>query len=253
MSNQDKLSLPQKKIQIKPIAVKNLKQASIETTDDSEEIKIQRKKEELAQLEEETNKRLEQTKAEINSLKEQWEQERVQYVEQAQQQGYQQGFQQGESDSINQYQTLLDQANSIVDLANQDYHHTLSQMDEQILQIAMAVAEKIVNITLEENKNSFYQLVKKAIEQVREQPKIKVYVHPEHYQLLLDNKDELQTITYNQAELLIYSEGEMTAGQAYIETPYGKIDASVETQLEEVRNKLAHLVEEISRGTTNNS
>jgi flagellar assembly protein FliH len=252
LSSQGKPSFPQKKIHIRPIVVKTSNQEN-SVTEESEEVKIQRKRDELARLEEETNQRLDQTREEIQSLREKWEKERAQYIEQAQQEGYQQGFKQGELDSMNQYQSLINQANSVVDLANKDYHQTLSQMDDQILEISMAVAEKIVNISLAENKDNFYYLVKEAIELVKEQPKIKIYVHPDHYQLLLDNKDELQTITYNQAELLIYNDNALSTGQAFIETPFGKIDASVQTQLEEIRNKLFHQVEEISRGTTNNS
>ncbi|WP_175480311.1 flagellar assembly protein FliH [Gracilibacillus ureilyticus] len=252
MSNQDKPSLPQKRIQIKPIIRKTVNEIN-RYASEQEEFDIEQKRKELAQIEEETNRKLEQTNEEINALREQWEQERAQYVEQAQQEGYQQGFRQGEQDSLAQYQSLIDQANATVDLANQDYLRKLSQMDEQILQIAMAVAEKVIDITLEDNKESFYQLVKKALEQVKEQPSIKIYIHPDHYQLLSDNKEELQTITYNQAELSIYNDSSLSNGQAIIETPFGKIDASVETQLEEIRNKLFHLVEEISRGTANDS
>ncbi|WP_194287272.1 flagellar assembly protein FliH [Gracilibacillus oryzae] len=251
MSNQDKLSLPRKKIQIKPIIYSNNTEANNESVQEQNE--LQRKREEIAALEKEAQDKLEQTRREIAKQKEDWERERAQYVQQAQQEGYQQGFQQGEQDSLNQYQSLIDKANGLIELANQDYYQTLAQMDEQIIQIAMAVAEKVVNITLDENKESFYHLVKKAIEQVKEQPKIKVYVHPDHYQLLLDNKDELQTITYNQADLLIFNDSGLAQGQAFIETPYGKIDASVETQLEEVRNRLFELVEEISRGNSNNT
>ncbi len=244
LSNQDELALPTKKINIKKIQTSVKKDTS---NTDTLEKDLQSRMEEIEKKEREINDKFDSTEREIARQKEEWKELRTRYIEEAQQEGYKKGFEKGgETDSIQQYRNLIDHANQIIMQAQIDADNILSQSDEKILQISMTVAEKIMNQTLTENSHSFLNIVHKVIEMVKEQPVIKVYVHDKDYSLLLDSKDELVAITNQQAELIIFTDPELQKGQVIIETPYGRIDASITTQLNEIRNRLFNVVEEIS-------
>src|SRR5699024_11813889 len=68
---------------------------------------------------------IEQTKTEVNTLKAQWEQEKIDLIKNAKEVGFTKGFDIGKEESIKQYEGLLSQANSIIELANQEYKQTL--------------------------------------------------------------------------------------------------------------------------------
>ncbi len=248
LSNLGKQSLPTKKIQIKPLQIKR-KEAETTTLEDKW-YQLNAKENELKKMEEELEKKVFTTNEEIEKARLKWDEERIKITEDAQQEGYEKGFEQGKIDGHNQYVAIIDEANTIVSNAQKDYYNIIQSSDKQILDLALSIAEKIVNTSIQET-DVFLSLVSKAIQQVKEQPTIKIYVSNEQYDLLLENKDELARITNNQAGLLLYVDTTLTNGQVYFVTPFGKIDASINTQLGEIRTSLTEIVEELHRGHNN--
>ncbi|WP_170862682.1 flagellar assembly protein FliH [Gracilibacillus kekensis] len=208
---------------------------------------------ELEKVIEEKRKMQEATNKEIQAAKENWEQEKLQYIEQAQQEGYQQGFEQGQKDSLTQYNTIITEAVDVLDNAKQEYYNIVAESDETVLEIAMATSEKVLHQVLEEDPAKFLGIVHSLINQVKDHPHIKLLVSSKYYTLLLENKEELSSILHNQMEFMIYPSADLKEEQVLIETPFGRIDASLDTQLEEIRTRLFHVVEEITRENTNDT
>ncbi|MGP4040300.1 flagellar assembly protein FliH [Gracilibacillus sp. D59] len=193
----------------------------------------------------------EDTHAEIMQMRQAWDQEKAHYIEQAQQEGYQQGFKQGQEDSIQQYQKLMEEASNVLNTAKQEYHNIINESDVTVLQIAMAVAEKVLKQSIEEDNAKFVGIAKSLVEQVKDRTSIKLFVSSYYYPLLIENKDELNSVIHDEMEFMIYPSIELQGEQIMIETPFGRIDASVDSQLEEIRTRLFHVVEEITRENTN--
>ncbi|MDX8046936.1 flagellar assembly protein FliH [Gracilibacillus sp. S3-1-1] len=187
---------------------------------------------------------------EVTQLREAWEEEKIQYIERAQQEGYQQGFEQGKEDSLREFRQIISEATDVLNTAREEYHKIIAESDETVLHVALSVAEKVIKQSIAEDNDKFIGIAQSLIEQVKEHPTIKLFVASKYYSLLMEHKDELAAIIHNQAEFTIYPTPELQEEQIMIESPYGRIDASVDSQLEEIRNKLFHLVEEITRENT---
>ncbi|WP_163536794.1 flagellar assembly protein FliH [Gracilibacillus sp. YIM 98692] len=242
--------LKSKTIQIKPIG-----EPEREDNTSFEETKLEKLKDQIEESEEKlktVQKEIDDKKIkaekEIQKLRDNWEKEKKAYIEDAQSQGYQAGFEQGEKDSLERYQTMIQEANQNIELAKKDYANIISQSNESILRIALTVAEKIINQTIEEDQEKFIRIVQAAIEQVKEHPEIILFVHSNDYSLVLEHKEELQSVMLDQTGLWIYVDSTLEAGQVKVETSFGTIDASIDKQLEELKKHLFHIVEEISRG-----
>lgn len=246
---------PKKVIEIKPIEL-----PSNPEDQEQEEENYQSIKDKIAEAQkqyEELNLRIlerrQEAEKEILQLKEDWQQEKEQLTQAAQQTGYQQGFEQGKQDSLQQYSKMISHANKIIEQANIDVRKKIEQSDEIILQIAMHAAEKILHQTLEEDAHKFVGIVKAAMNYVKKYPSIAVYTSPNDYAYLLEHQEELKEILQGQSELSIYPDSDLDSYQVYIESPVGRLEASVDTQLEEIRNHLAQVMEEIIREQTENT
>ncbi|MBU5259970.1 flagellar assembly protein FliH [Bacillus pumilus] len=191
---------------------------------------------------EQANSELEKTMAEINQRRAAFEEERMQLIEEAKQAGYQDGFQKGETDANMQYQSILDQANGIVSLAKQDYEEKIESSAEKIVELAFELAKRVW-YSAEDTKDQFLALVKQVISEVKEYDDISIYVDPEHYDHVMEYKDELIRILQKDTHLAIYSDEKAPKGTCYVETSFGKVEASVDTQMNQLKEKLLEVID----------
>ncbi|WP_159433435.1 flagellar assembly protein FliH [Bacillus tuaregi] len=181
--------------------------------------------------------------AQVQKEREAWEVERDLLTNQAREEGYRAGWEQGQADGYSACQEKLHHAEQIVSSAKKEYHAYLDASEQTILALAVSVAEKIVNKEIKGNQDYFVSLVKKAIREVKEFQDVEIHVHPMNYEYLISKKDELQAIFPHRTNLIIYPDSDLAEGSCLLESPYGRIDAGVDTQLLEIKRKLAELLE----------
>ncbi|MBR7552887.1 flagellar assembly protein FliH [Allobacillus sp. GCM10007491] len=164
--------------------------------------------------------------------------------QEAKQTGYEEGKKEGLGQAKEQYQSLIDQANDVVRQTKASYLKKLSDAEEDLVTLSVEIAEKIIHETFELNEDRFIQLVKQTVNEVSDQPEVHVYVHPKTYQLVINQQEELERILSGKGQLSVFSNEELSAYACLIESPFGKIDASVDKQLSKVKEKLLQLVKE---------
>lgn len=238
--------LPRREIKIKPVPVK-----SVQTSKENEEqtlqntlTKIEQAKLELQQLEAKKNNLLQQVENEIEQKKAAWEQEKDVLIKQAKEEGFQAGYEDGKRASFEQYKSLLDEANRIVDLVKVDYQKTLEQTEDVIIELAIHTAEKILNQQLKDEPSKFTHIVKTALKEIKDQSVVSIYLHPANYEIVLEQKAELKKMLETDTKLSLYINDELAENSCVIKHPFGEIDASVDTQLEAIRNVLKDLTME---------
>lgn len=181
--------------------------------------------------------------AEVQQAKEEWEQERVRLVNQAREEGYHAGWEQGESKGYSEYKEKLLQVEQIIQSAKKDYHTYLEASENTILDLAVRIAEKIVHQKIEDDQGFFTSLVKKAVREVKEFQDVEIHVNPENYEYLLSKKEELLAVFTHNTNLFIYPDSDLPEGSCLLESPYGRIDASIDTQLAEIKRRLTEWME----------
>lgn len=233
-------------IQLKPVDlfveknsedIKNTTKEQI--TEEIKQLELQ-----LDALKTEQSKLLEVTKIEIEKEKANWKNEKENLINEAKEKGYEDGFLSGKQESLNQYRHLLEEANQIIHKATEDYHATLEKSEETIIELATYISEKILKQKLKEEPAIFISMVKDAIKQIEEQSEIRIFLHPKQYEFVLEQKDELMTMLGNEIKLSILIKDELQENSCILEHPFGRIDASVDTQLEQLRQILQDIVQE---------
>lgn len=181
------------------------------------------------------------TKQQVSTLKSNWDSERNQLVAQAKEEGYADGFKHAEQEVEKAYAKKIEEANELTEEAEKEHFKRIEASTNSIIQLSTRIAEKIIHTHIEEKNDAFYSLVKGAIEELREQPEINIYVPAEQYEFMLLQKNELVELMSGKANVSIYIASHQ---QCYISHPLGKIDISIDTQLSQMREKLIEIAAE---------
>ena len=192
----------------------------------------------------EAQKQAEQIQVKIQEEAKHWNNEKLNLIEEARQEGFLIGKEQGLAESQKEYQHMLNLAKEIVDQAKKEYQAVVEKSELTILNLGIKVAEKIMNLHLDENKDDYFYIVKNAIKEAREYKNINLHVPPLHYSFVLTHKEELISLFPRETEFYIYPDEDLDGNDCVIESSNGRLVASVDEQLEQIRIKLQEILEE---------
>src|SRR5699024_12514814 len=116
--------------------------------------------------------------------------------------------------------------------------------EELIVHLEVRSAEKIIKQHLSPQPQSFVEILKAVINELKHHAILLIFLHPNNYDSALNQKDELRQLIDTETRLAIYVKDDLKDNGCVIEYPYGQIDASVDTQLEQIRAALQEKVME---------
>ncbi|WP_378932149.1 flagellar assembly protein FliH [Metabacillus herbersteinensis] len=236
------------KFSISVNTVRDLLEDSIETVDPSVSLRAQKvihnAENEAKELIQRSHQQLDEVLRSIDQERAAWQEERELIIEQAKQEGYAEGLELGRQEAERMHVEFIEESRKIVTLAKQDYEDKVQSAEETILTLSVKLAEKILASEIDQSQERFTEIIKKALKEVKEYVDIKIHVHPINYQLLLSQKTELTLLITNESDLLIYADEEMDEKSCYIESPFGRIDASIDTQLQQLKDQLLLILRE---------
>ncbi len=134
------------------------------------------------------------------------------------------------------------EAERIVALARQQAAAALAAAERQVVELALAVAGKIMAREAAGDPAQVLPLVKAALNRVQEEEQVTVRVHPGCYEQVLAARPELQAVLSSAAALAVVADATLQAGDCIVETPYGTVDARVDTQLALVKAALRDML-----------
>ncbi|MCY9000594.1 flagellar assembly protein FliH [Bacillus spizizenii] len=210
--------------------------------EENPEALMARVKEEADRISEQANSHIENIRRQIEQEKNDWAAEKQKLIEEAKAEGFEQGVALGKAEALQQYGELIDQANSIIEMSRKAVEDKLENANEEIVELAVALAKKVWQ-QKSDDKEAFLLLVKQVINEVKEYDDISIYVDPYYYETVFQQKDEIQQLLYKECRLGIYADEKAPKGSCYIETPFGRVDASVDTQLMQLKDKLLTALE----------
>ncbi|WP_071459443.1 flagellar assembly protein FliH [Bacillus massilinigeriensis] len=179
----------------------------------------------------------------INAEKQVWETKQAKAFEEAKEAGYEAGLIEGRRVGHEEYRENIDFARNLVDSARKDYGDKIQDAEGVILDLSLKVAGKIIGQALKEDKDYYITFVKRALKTARDQKEVELHIHPDHYDFLLSHKEELEAVFPRDTDFFIYPNEELEDSSCLIESANGRIDATVDSQLAEIKQKLLDLLE----------
>ena len=158
------------------------------------------------------------------------------------QKGYQEGIVQGQQAGRAEMQQGIDQAivktQQMLATGEQETKNMILAAEGQIVEIALAVARKILAYEIAENPMAVLPLVKAALQKVSDQEEVVIRVSIDDFDAVLLAKTELQTMVGRENALKIIVDHTIESGSCVIDTSYGTVDARVDTQFETIKKAL---------------
>ncbi|WP_391571539.1 flagellar assembly protein FliH [Cohnella sp.] len=172
--------------------------------------------------------------------------------EEASRQGHEEGYRAGALEAEEQlklqYEERLREAEAIVIQAYAAKESIVTEGEVFLVELSCTIAEKIVQSQLEQAPEMSKALFEKALSRRKEQGVIVLCVSPSQFAYVQAAKDELALALDAQAELQVVPDASIKEGGCIVRSPFGSIDARVDTQLEAIREQLlrvaAHRSEE---------
>ncbi|MBF0276236.1 MAG: hypothetical protein HQM13_00535 [SAR324 cluster bacterium] len=160
---------------------------------------------------------------------------------------YKDGFSAGEESGTQQrYDELAPQVQQIDEILEQ-----LSRLrqivrfqgEQDLLQLAILIAKKVVYEELAVNPDVIYNIARTSLQEIEALGKIRILVHPDDYDFLVNSKAKLEKYIKDEQTLVIVTNIDAEPGELLIETDESIVDFHFKKQfeaIEEVLNRTLH-------------
>ncbi|MDK9707945.1 MAG: flagellar assembly protein FliH [Desulforhopalus sp.] len=147
-------------------------------------------------------------------------------------------------------------AKAVWDKAEQDYGaatrsllNTCQQLDtlratimknssQELLDLSMAIAEKILRISLREQDQSLIATIEEALRRAVKSDEFTIHVHPDDYDTIVAKSPELVAGLSGLNNIVVRKDNSIERGGARIESDNCTIDATISSQLEQIREEV---------------
>lgn len=160
-------------------------------------------------------------------------------------QGYRDGFSQGKTKAAEEIKEIksdaVQKAQTVVKNAQQTAQEMILNAERQIIEIALSISRKVLAREMEENPMTILPIVSEALGKVKNQDKVTIRVNAEDYPIVLQAQKEFQMLLGREGVLNITADQTIDAGSCMIDTPYGTVDATLDSKFEMLEKALREI------------
>lgn len=154
---------------------------------------------------------------------------------------YRKGFSEGVEFQKKEISSVLDALSAMTGMIPLIKKDIMAKTEEQIVKLAFAIAEKVINHEVATNKEVILGVLKGVSKNISVTEGIKIRLNPEDFHYIMEiKKDYLQSIE-GVRNAVVEEDVSIKRGGAVVETMLGEVDARLESQLKEIRDAMLKL------------
>ncbi|WP_404335972.1 FliH/SctL family protein [Planococcus rifietoensis] len=181
------------------------------------------------------------------------ETQQQQALEQAEQQGqaaaeagFQEGFTQGLAQAEADFLQKRELMESLIAAAYEEQRRIIRESEPFLLSLSTEIARKIIRNELMQDDVQLLSIIRHALRQADDTEEVAIHVALEDYPAMLPFEDELKSYIRAGAELKLMPVAGQTPSGCTIHTKNGSFDATLDSQLNEIKKQLLVYCEEKS-------
>lgn len=155
-------------------------------------------------------------------------------IEEAYRRGLQEGRENAEQDFGDTQRALLSSCQQLDTIRET----LIKNSRTEVLDFAMAIAERIVRISVREQDRTIIATIDEALQQAVKSDEFTIYLHPKDYESVANKTDDLIAGLSGLNNIVIKQDNTLEQGGAKIESDNCTIDSSIATQFEVIREEL---------------
>ena len=120
----------------------------------------------------------------------------------------------------------------------------LKQLEPEIIEMIIAICQKLISEEVEFNKSMIHLLIRKALGSMQyEMSEINIKVSPDQYESVVENKALIIKDYANPSDVEIWQEATLNKGTCMIETPFGSVECNIDSQFDEIKKQMRLLAD----------
>ncbi len=165
------------------------------------------------------------------------QEEAVKVKEQARQEGYSHGYSEGEKEA----EKLKIETQGVLEQAHRQHEEILVEAEPEILQIAVSLAEKLVNYQLEVNTDLILNIVSRCLDALPGGQEIFLRVNPRDEIICREKLDVLQMMLKRDSVLEIVADEDIPPGCCRVDSEEAEVTFLLARELQILGKKLLEL------------
>lgn len=178
------------------------------------------------------NEALEEAEQIKKEALEEVERQKLQILEETRNQGYNEGIMKAQAELQEQIDKINSQMEETERYYRNEYERNLSELPEKCSEVIGNLVKKLIGVSVSEYDEVILNLVNNALRDIENSKKFLIMVSEEDYPFLIQNKDKIFGALNPSITMEIFTEPRFTKSQCTIETDFGIINCSLDTQLE---------------------
>ena len=165
------------------------------------------------------------------------EEERQQVFAQAKEEGRGEGY----ADGKVEVDRLIERTQTVLERAQDKRGDILSDTEQEIIDLVLLVARKIIKVISENQREVVISNVKEALKKVKDKGNIIIRVNLSDVKLTTDHTKEFIKLLEGVKTIQVMEDSSIDSGGCIIETDFGEIDARISSQLAELEAKILEI------------
>ncbi|MBO8162454.1 MAG: flagellar assembly protein FliH [Brevibacillus sp.] len=208
---------------------------------------ILRDAEETAQkLLDEAVRQAEEMRQQAREEIEQWwkekQQELAELAEQVRRDAHAEGFAQGRDEgraaAREEEQEHIQKARDVLEKAHLDKEEIISEAEPFLVGLSVEIAKKVIGEELRASPEKIVSMVQNVLRRSRVHGQITLCVNHRHYHWVEEHRSQFLALLDGEAELIVLPDYSVHDDGCVIRTPFGSVDARIDTQLTEIKHAL---------------
>ena len=152
--------------------------------------------------------------------------------------GREQGFAEGRAEALKDLQETMDRWMTMGESLTEAWRTRFQGLDSEIKDLAVAIAEKLVQMHLEVKPEAVVEVVREALWYAAEAEQVTVVVSAKDVAMVRAAKEELTSVLRGSGRFEVAEDPKVEPGSCMIETKTQVIDATRKTRSEKIRDGL---------------
>ena len=120
----------------------------------------------------------------------------------------------------------------------------LKNSTDDMLRLVMAIVEQVIPTEISTNPEIIHQTLKKALQAAVRSDEYHIRIHPDDFSVVMEKKPLLLASISGLKNITVESDPSISRGGCLVESQLGQVDATIETQLTEIWQKIAHAAQD---------
>lgn len=182
----------------------------------------------------------------LSMVSEQTQQEKLQaekerHLSQVSDEYYRKGFTEGVEFQKTEIMPVLEAISAMTRMIPLIKNDIIAKNEEQVVKLAIAIAEKILNQEVATRKDVIIGVLKGVLKNISEKEGMKVRLNQQDFRYMMEVKKDFMQSFDGVRNIVFEEDVSIKRGGAVVETMFGEVDARLENQLKEIKTAMLKL------------